>query len=42
MKAIIQTHTMKCAEIQSVINSQKEYQDPLTLSIQTREEGQDG
>jgi hypothetical protein len=33
MKAVIQTHTMKCAEIQSVINSQKEYRDTLTLSI---------
>lgn len=42
IKAVIQTHAMKRAEIQLVINSRKDYQDRLTLSIQTREEGQDG
>lgn len=41
MKAVIQTHTMKRAEIRLAIHFLKNYRGTLTLSIQTREEGQD-
>lgn len=41
-KAVIQTHAIKRAKFRLVINSQKDYQDTLTLSSQAREEGQDG